>query len=1008
VHRIVTEHEAEIEARFPKVMRRVGGYNLDELIRDKPFNLAKLVCGSEGTLAFVLDVTLRVHPVPARRCLVMLHFDSLVGALETVPFINRHGPSAVEIMDRDLFKLARENPTMLQLLGWLRGDPAAVLAVEFEGDDDDDLRRQLASLEADGEVGRRIYASHVALADGEQSDILEFRRMGLGIYATMRGRSKPTPFVEDAAIPVEHLARYIPEVLEVCKRHGTTAVFYAHASVGVIHVRPLIDLKTVKGVATYRAISNDVFELVKRYGGSWSGEHGDGLIRSDKNRALFGEVVYEDFRAIKRAFDPNGRFNPGKIVDALPMTQNLRYGPDYREPSVQTVLDFSAQEGFQGAIEACTGVGACRKQGVGTMCPSYMATRDEDHSTRGRANVLREALVGRLPGGLTSKGVYDVLDLCLECKACKAECPSQVDMAKLKYEFPAALPRRARHAAVGTRVIGGIARARAARAGGGAARERRARGAPGALAERAAARGRSPRPAPPTLRLVAAFRPRPSRVAGRERTRRGTGAAAQSRRTVALYADTWTMFNEPGARRTPRCGSWRRWGTASSWCRTAAAAGRSISKGLLRQAKRQAQGVVDGAAAVRRARRADRGPGAVVRHGAQGRLPRPGPGPKADAVAAGVWMLDAFLAKAWTRGEIDLGDRVLEERIAALLHHGHCQQKAVLGTASTRAVLEWTSRDVKRPRRRLLRDGRLVRVRPPRRLHDDRRGPPLPRRPGARGRHRRLRLQLPPPDRRRHREARGARERGAGGRAARAGRCLRTPRLRRQWAERRLGAARLHLLGSGDAERAERERQASRAPWRRALGAPRGGRPRPGRRRCPAARPDRGDCSRRSRRWRGRACTARRRATRRPRRRPRRRPASARSRVRAAPPAVRGGTSPRPASPTPRPTGRRRTQDARRACVGVLHVGGRVAGEAQRLLPAEVDHAPRLALQHGEAERAQADRARDVVDRVVDAGEARDSSPPPRRRARRTASSITVSIGERDRPCARSSPAPRA
>jgi Fe-S oxidoreductase/FAD/FMN-containing dehydrogenase len=702
VHRIVTEHEAEIEARFPKVMRRVGGYNLDELIRDKPFNLAKLVCGSEGTLAFVLDVTLRVHPVPARRCLVMLHFDSLVGALETVPFINRHGPSAVEIMDRDLFKLARENPTMLQLLGWLRGDPAAVLAVEFEGDDDDDLRRQLASLEADGEVGRRIYASHVALADGEQSDILEFRRMGLGIYATMRGRSKPTPFVEDAAIPVEHLARYIPEVLEVCKRHGTTAVFYAHASVGVIHVRPLIDLKTVKGVATYRAISNDVFELVKRYGGSWSGEHGDGLIRSDKNRALFGEVVYEDFRAIKRAFDPNGRFNPGKIVDALPMTQNLRYGPDYREPSVQTVLDFSAQEGFQGAIEACTGVGACRKQGVGTMCPSFMATRDEDHSTRGRANVLREALVGGLPGGLTSKGVYDVLDLCLECKACKAECPSQVDMAKLKYEF-----LQHYHDAHGVPL--------SARAFGAVPRIAPLAQAVAPLANAALATrpvrwfndrvlGVDPRrDLPPYAtqrfdRLVAGRRDaaRAPGASGRAAPaeRKAVGAAVVAPKpTVALYADTWTMFHDtaPGAAavRVLEALGYRVELVPYRCC------GRPlISKGLLRQAKRQAGQVVDQLHPF-----VSRGVPIVGLEPSCLTALKDDyldlvPGTKTDAVAAGVWMIDQFLAKAWTRGDID-PTSAFRQRDEPTLLHGHCQQKAVLGTSSTRAVLEWTSSDVR-------------------------------------------------------------------------------------------------------------------------------------------------------------------------------------------------------------------------------------------------------------------------------------------------------------------------
>src|SRR5690606_39184911 len=275
VHRVTTEHADEIRARFPKVMRRVGGYNLDEFLGAStpggpPFNLGKLVCGSEGTLAIILDVTVALHPVPKLRALSMLHFDTLVKALEAVQYVNRHGPSAVEILDKDLFDLGKRNRSLAPLIAWLQGDPAAVLMVEFDGTEAAEIEAALASLAADPEVAALSYGAFVATDVKQQKDIAELRRAGLGIYATVKTPDKPTPFVEDAAIPVEHLPKYIPEVIAVCERHGAHVVFYAHASVGVIHVRPHIDLKTGAGVEKYQRISEEVFELVMKYGGSWS------------------------------------------------------------------------------------------------------------------------------------------------------------------------------------------------------------------------------------------------------------------------------------------------------------------------------------------------------------------------------------------------------------------------------------------------------------------------------------------------------------------------------------------------------------------------------------------------------------------------------------------------------------------------------------------------------------------------------------------------------------------
>ncbi len=687
VHRMVSEHADEIAARYPKVMRRVGGYNLDELTDaggegQRPFNLAKVVSGSEGTLALILELKLALHPVPKRRLVTMLHFDSLTKAFEAVQFINRHGPSAVEIIDADLIMLGRENPAIAPLMTWVVGDPAAVLLVEFDGEDLAVCRAALAGLEADPEVAALTYGSFLAEDPKQQKEIADFRRDGLGIYATMPGAAKPTPSIEDAAIPVEHLARYIPEVIEVCRRHGTRAVFYAHASVGVIHVRPLLDLKDEAGIERYQAISKDVFELVLKYGGSWSGEHGDGLIRSYQNRRLFGDVLYQDFIDLKRAFDPAWLLNPGKIVEAPAMTENLRYGTDYPAVVVPTVFDFEAQGGFLGAVEACTGVGACRKVGAGTMCPSYMGTRDEDHSTRGRANVLREALTGGLPGGLTSKDVYEVLDLCLECKACKAECPSRVDMAKLKYEW-----LQHYYDDHGTPL--------AARAMGNVGRV-----AP--LAQALAPVSNFFLPLKPVRWLLSkvvgvdARRVLPRYAARRFDAwfKRRPAAANGALGPVALFADTWTMFNQPEVGQAA-VAVLERIGYAVELVPYGCCGRPQISKGLAREAQRMAAGnvrmlheyVLRGVPVV------GLEPSCVAAFTDD--YPDLVPGPETTAVAGQVRMLEEFLAKEWAKGRFD-PKAVFRKGAGAVQFHGHCQQKSVLAasTSAGRAVLEWVSDEV--------------------------------------------------------------------------------------------------------------------------------------------------------------------------------------------------------------------------------------------------------------------------------------------------------------------------
>ncbi len=682
VKELVDDNEAEIAARYPKVMRRVGGYNLDELVGEGPFNLAKLVCGSEGTLAVILEVKLALHRLPPRRVLDMRHFDTLEKCLTAVQYVNRHGPAAVELLDRDLFELGQDNPHIAPLTSWVVGDPAAVLLVEFDGETDEELDGQLAALDADPEVAALAYGSFVARHPAQMRDIFELRRAGLGIYATMKGRQKPTPFVEDAAIPVDRLPQYIPEVIEVARRHGSRTVMYAHASVGVIHVRPLIDLKVEGGIEAYRRISEEVFELVLKHGGSWSGEHGDGLIRSYQNRRMFGDRLYEAFVEVKRAFDPHWLMNPGKVVEAPPMTESLRYGTDYPEATLATHFDFSGQEGFLGAIEACTGVGACRKVDVGTMCPSYMATRDEDHSTRGRANVLREAITGGLPGGLTSQAVYEVLDLCLECKACKAECPSQVDMAKLKYEWlqhyhdehGVSLSARA-FANVGMVAPLGQALAPLANA------LLPLRPVRWAMEKAVGVDARRVLPSYERERFERWF------------DRRERVAAAPGRTRVALFVDTWTRHNEHGPGQAAVT-VLERLGYDVELVPYGCCGRPQVSKGMLRDAKRMASANV-----ARLKPYVDAGvpvlgvePSCVAAF--RDDYPDLVPGEDTAAVARSVRMVEEFLAKEWTAGRLK-PEAAFERTSEPVMFHGHCQQKAVLGTSYASAVLGWVADEVK-------------------------------------------------------------------------------------------------------------------------------------------------------------------------------------------------------------------------------------------------------------------------------------------------------------------------
>ena len=475
IRAIAAREAEEIEHRYPKVLRRVGGYNLDLMLPDdraarvnarasaltnrgkpstvslrnlpSPINMAHLLVGSEGTLAFSRRIHLNLASLPRHKTLGVCHFPSFYQAMEAPQHIVKLKPVAVELVDSTMIQLARDNPAFRPIVQqFIRGTPEAILLVEFAGDDAaEQLTRLKQLVELMGDLG--LPGGVVEITDATlQRDVWEVRKAGLNIMMSMKGDGKPVSFIEDCAVPLEHLAEYTDRLTRVFEKHGTRGTWYAHASVGCLHVRPVLNMRA-DGAAKMRAIAEEAAELVRQYKGAYSGEHGDGLVRSEWIAPFFGPKLTRAFEEIKQLFDPKGLLNPGKIV--RPSKQDdrtlFRFKPGYATQNVATVLDWSEFEsaldahrghGFAKAIEMCNNNGHCRKFDAGTMCPSYRATQDEQHLTRGRANTLRLAISGQLgPDAFTSKAVHDALELCVSCKGCKRECPTGVDMAKMKVEF---------------------------------------------------------------------------------------------------------------------------------------------------------------------------------------------------------------------------------------------------------------------------------------------------------------------------------------------------------------------------------------------------------------------------------------------------------------------------------------------------------------------------------------------------------------------------------------------
>ncbi len=434
--------QEEIGKRFPQLQRRVGGYNVDALVsggRAPDVNLAHILVGSEGTLAFSERIHLDLQEIPAHKTLGVCHFPNFYAAMDAAQHLVKLGPSAVELVDRTMIDLARDIPMFRATVDrFVEGEPEALLLVEFCGDDPGavgDKLDELVQCMADLGFDRAVIK---AVEPGFQKAIWEVRKAGLNIMMSMKGDGKPVSFVEDCAVRLEDLAEYTDRLTEVFRKHGTTGTWYAHASVGCLHVRPVLNLKLEIEAKKMRAIAEEAFAMVREYKGSHSGEHGDGLVRSEFHQSMFGPRMVKNFTHVKQLFDPAGLMNPGKIVDPPRMDDRslFRYKPGYQTAAPDTALDWSAWGGFAAAVEMCNNNGACRKFDAGVMCPSYRATNAEQHLTRGRANSLRLALSGQLDrDAFTSPEMHATMSLCVSCKGCRRECPTGVDMAKMKIEF---------------------------------------------------------------------------------------------------------------------------------------------------------------------------------------------------------------------------------------------------------------------------------------------------------------------------------------------------------------------------------------------------------------------------------------------------------------------------------------------------------------------------------------------------------------------------------------------
>jgi FAD/FMN-containing dehydrogenase/Fe-S oxidoreductase len=674
---ILRDHADSIANDFPPHWRRSGGYALDRLARS--FDLARFVVGSEGTLVAITDAEVGLVELPAVQMFAVGHFDSVAAAIAAGGDALELEASAIELIDRTILDLSRGKLEFRRLADQLEGDPEALLYVTFTGDTEAEARDRLDKLEAVWRSHGHGY--HVLRAESaEQQDALtKVRKSGLGmLMAASEGTSRPHAFVEDTLVAPERLGDYVTRFKEILDGYGLRAGFYGHCSVGCLHVRPYVDLNAPGGVETMREVAEQIVGLVTEFGGVNSSEHGDGLARSEFNRRIYGDDLYEAMRKVKRLFDPDGRLNPGVIVDAPPMTEGLR-DPALPEPvPLATTLSFDDVGGMRGAADRCMRIGICRKTGSGVMCPSYMATREEEHATRGRANALVKALSQPDPkAALGDERLHEILDLCLECKACKSECPLSVDMASMKSEFLSHY-QEAHGVPLRSRLFGSI-------------RALNRLGAATAPLSNLPLRLRPLRRLMDARLGIARARPLPrferETLVRWHRRRDGTASRSGARGDLVFLADSFTTFTEPGVGRAAiellEAAGWRVRLESRGCCGRAA-----ISKGLLDKAREMAAGMT-----ARLAAEAERGvpivgcePSCLLTLREEHLSLQPGD-PRARAVADNARLVDELLVEAIDDGslELDPSSPVSGRRI---VYHGHCHQKALAGTAATVALLE--------------------------------------------------------------------------------------------------------------------------------------------------------------------------------------------------------------------------------------------------------------------------------------------------------------------------------
>ena len=675
---LLKEKADVIERDTPRHWRRNSGYRVEYLLPSgdgtSERNLAQLLCGSEGTLALATEIELSLVRRPEQAVLGVVHFESTDQALRSVTAILETEPSAVELFDGHAIEAARNAPGFAEKLTFIDGRPGAVLITEYAGSDETELLDKLERLEKT-RVG---YAVVRALTPERIKDVWTVRKEGLGLIMGVKGDHKPVAFIEDASVPVEHLADYVAELEHVLADTRTDAVFYAHASAGCLHIRPFINTKDAREVEKMEAIAQSSMELVRKHGGAVSSEHGDGRARSWLNRGLLGDALYDVYREVKGIFDPDGLLNPNNIVDAGPMTEHLRMGPGYATIPVLTELDWSADGGFSRAVEMCNGNGACRKLQSGTMCPSFMVTKEEAHSTRGRANALRAAMSGALPPeALTGPALYEVMDLCIQCKGCKTECPSNVDMGKMKTEWlhtywkANPIPLRTRLFAN----IPALTRKLPKKLAAAVNRVNRLKPVRQAMEKALGISARRPLPPFASEPFTDWFR-KQDWVSGR----------TSGQPTVVLFADTFNNYNHPETARAAatflhRAGYRVVVPDASACC------GRPLlSKGLLDEAKRTALHAVE----------------ALYPYAEEG-LPIIGLEPsciltfvdetlslfpddvRAREIADVAVTFEAFVADEAASGRLDhLRWKKAPRRV---LLHGHCHQKALVGTGPAERAL---------------------------------------------------------------------------------------------------------------------------------------------------------------------------------------------------------------------------------------------------------------------------------------------------------------------------------